>query len=90
MPINFSEKGNRQKYLIGFLIVIVLVTIFILRKNIFKTPISILPSPEIFLPQDIEINFEALKNPLIKELQLPEAEKPFDGKAGRENPFIPY
>lgn len=90
MLINFSEKGNRQKYLIVFLIMIVLVTIFVLRKNILKTPISILPAPEVFQPPSIEINFEALKNPAIKELQLPEAEKPFDGKAGRENPFVSY
>jgi len=90
MPISFSEKGNRQKYLIVFLIVIVLAAIFILRKNIFKTPISILPAPEVFQPQNIEINFEALKTPAIKELQLPEEEKPFDGKVGRENPFVSY
>ena len=90
MSISFSEKGNRQKYLIIFLIVIALVTIFILRKNIFKTSLSILPVAEVFQPQNIEINFEVLKTPAIKELQLPEAEKPFDGKAGRENPFISY
>lgn len=90
MSINFSEKGNRQKYLIVFLILIILVTIFILRKNISETPIFISPGIEVFLPQDIEINFEALKNPIIKELQLPEIEKPFDGKAGRENPFVSY
>ena len=90
MPVNFSEKGNRQKYLIIFLIVIVLVSIFILRKNIFKTTISVLPAPEVFQPQNIEINFEVLKSPAIKELLLPEAEKPFDGKAGRENPFVSY
>ncbi len=90
MAISFSEKGNRQKYLIIFLIVIVLVTIFVLRKNIFKTSLSLLPAPEVFQPQNIEINFEVLKNSDLKELQLPEAEKPFDGKAGRENPFVSY
>ncbi|MFH1401515.1 MAG: hypothetical protein ABIG40_00955 [Parcubacteria group bacterium] len=90
MPINFSEKGNRQKYLIIFLIVIVLITIFVLRKNIFKTPVSFLPPAEVFLVKSIEINFEVLKSPVLKALQLPEAEKPFEGKVGRENPFVSY
>ncbi len=76
--------------MIIFLIVIVLVTIFVWRKNIFKTPSSILPAPEVFQPKDVEINFEILKNPAVKELQLPEAEVPFDGKMGRENPFVSY
>ncbi|MFH1894361.1 MAG: hypothetical protein ABH813_00425 [Patescibacteria group bacterium] len=90
MAINFSEKGNRQKYLIIFLIVIVLVTIFVLRKNIFKTPVFLSPAPEVFQPQSIEINFEVFKSPILEEMQLPEAEKPFDGKVGRENPFVSY
>lgn len=90
MPISFSEKGNRQKYLILFFIVIVLVTIFVLRKNIFKTAVSVSPTTEVFLPQNIEINFEVLKNPKLKELQLPEPEKPFEGQVGRENPFVSY
>ncbi len=90
MPISFSENGNKQKYLILILIVIVLVIVFVLRKNIFKTTASVSQAPEIFQPQNIEINFEVLKNPALGELLLPEPEKPFEGQVGRENPFVSY
>jgi len=90
MPISFSEKENRQKYLAILLIVIVSITLFVLRKNIFKTSSPGLPAAEVFQPQKIEINFEVLKNSKLKELQPPKEASPFVGKAGRANPFISY
>ena len=38
----------------------------------------------------IEINFQALKTPFLKELQPFEQAPVFEGEIGRENPFIPY
>jgi hypothetical protein len=90
MAISFSEGGNKQKYLIILLVIIVLVCLFTLRKNIFKISNETLFTPEVFSAKDIEINFDVLKKDIIKELNLPEPEVPFSGQAGRDDPFLPY
>jgi hypothetical protein len=90
MPTNFSEKNSKQKYLIILLIAVVLITLFILRKDIFKKFSISSPTIEVFLAKNIPINFEVLKNPIIKELQPISKISPFVGKLGRENPFISY
>jgi hypothetical protein len=55
--------------------------------------------PKIFLPVEtpeisskkIEINFQVLENPLLKELEFYEKiEKIKPEEVGRENPFLPY
>jgi hypothetical protein len=90
MATNFSEKNNKQKYLIILLAAVVLVTLFILRKDIFKKFSISQPVLEVFLAKNIPINFEVLKNPIIKELQPVFKIGPFEGVLGRENPFISY
>ena len=90
MPTNFSDNQNKQKYLIVILIVVVLATIFMLRKNIFKSSVNEAVVPETFLRQNIEINFKIFEDETLKNLQLPEAEKPYAGEVGRKNPFISY
>jgi hypothetical protein len=90
MATNFSEKNNKQKYLVILLVVVVLVTFFILRKDIFKRFSTSSPKVEVFSAKNISINFEILKNPIIKDLQSVSKINPFVGKSGRENPFISY
>jgi hypothetical protein len=90
MAISFSKKQNKQQYLIFILIIIALITVFVLRKDIFKISLDGAPSVEVFHSDSIEINFEVLKAKIIGELQMPEPKKPFEGKAGRDNPFISY
>ena len=40
--------------------------------------------------QALKINFEVLQNALVEKMEPLEKIKPFEGQAGRENPFIPY
>ena len=90
MAINFSEETNHQKYLVLVLIVIVLITFFILRQSFSEPGEETGPTQEVFQLKDIEINFEVLQLPIIKELQAFEEIGPFSGQVGRENPFISY
>jgi hypothetical protein len=58
----------------------------VLKERFSKIKEALTPSPE---PKKIEINLEVLKSPILKELQSFEEIKPFEGKIGRENPFLP-
>ena len=93
MVIIFAERKRKFKYLFLVLVITILITAFVLWRGFFaekKFP-PILPAVEVEIPtKKIELNFEILKNPFLEELQLPQAIPPFGGKAGRENPFIPY
>lgn len=90
MSINFSEKQSKQKYLIIVLIIVILVTLFTMRDKIIKFFTPVAAVTEVFLAPKIEVDFGLLQNEVLKGLKLPEPEKPFDGKSGRENPFLPY
>ena len=92
MAITFLEQRKKQQKLIYILLGLILTVIAVVWWGLFsKTPQAVLrPIATVPKPEKIEINFEVLKNPLLKELlPLPEV-KPFEGKAGRENPFLPY
>lgn len=90
MAITFSQKQKRQSYL-ALLFLILIILIFILIRQGYFAKVKITAPPEAIpeLPK-IEINYEALKNPILKDLQLFDDIKPFEGEAGRENPFVPY
>lgn len=90
MAINFPKQIKRRSYLsLFFLILAILVFILIWQgylKIKIKAPLGPPPAP---LPK-IEINYEILESPVLKDLQSFEEIKPFEGQAGRENPFVPY
>jgi len=89
MAIVFVEKEKRQKYLIYiFLGLILITTIVVLRGR--RPPEEV--SEELILKpvRKIEIDFEVLKNPFLKELQPIEKIEPLTEGIGRQNPFVPY
>jgi len=91
MAIVFLEKTKRQEYLIYAFSILILIAVFILWKGYFakeKIPEEIILRPV----RKIEIDFEILENPLLKELQPIEKIIPLEAevKIGRENPFEPY
>jgi len=91
MAINFFGTEKRQKYLIFVLIGLILVILILVWQNFGtkqKTPE--VSTTETFQPTKVEINFELLKNPILQELQIFEEIQPFEGKIGRENPFLSY
>lgn len=93
MVITFVERKRKLKYLLPVLVITILITVFVWWRGFFagKRLPAILPPTEVEIPtKKIELNFEIFKNPFLEELQLPEPIPPFEGKAGRENPFLPY
>lgn len=86
MAINFINKDNKQKYLIGLLAIILVGIIFVWKKDaIFST---IAPPSTPFQPQQIQINFNVLKSPILSGLQ-PYGQIPaFSGQPGQEDPFV--
>lgn len=80
-----------QKYLPYILIGMLLITAIVVWQGFFKKEKPILPEI-IFIPQKIEIDFECLEDPILRELQPFEKIKPFEEgtEIGRKNPFLPY
>jgi len=91
MPVNFVQEKKKQKYLIIVFVIIVLVAVIVLWFGYFKKekPVS---SPVSVNPYyaEIKIDFAALGNAFLKELQPFEKAVPFEGQKGRSNPFLPY
>lgn len=67
--------------------VVLLIAAFWLAQNYLVKPVSPPPIPP--KQKTIEINLEALENPVLQELQLFEEIPPFEGEIGRDNPFLP-
>ncbi|MCD6550217.1 hypothetical protein J7K24_01575 [bacterium] len=93
MAITIVEQRKTQKHLVIVLGIALAGILFILLAKFVKIeeiPVPSLPSPR--LPK-IEINFDVLENPTLKELTEPFPELPslssvdIDQCFGRENPF---
>jgi len=92
MTITFVEERKKQKRLLvifGFLIAITVVVLVqgLLQRIPLSTTIGGEISPTF---KEIEIDFTILENNNLKDLEPFEGIKPFEGKIGRENPFLPY
>lgn len=80
----FKIKG--KKILIWILLFSVLMWLAWFGRDFFIKP---LPPPTPPLPiKKVEINFEILDNPFMKELKPFKETPPFEGEIGRENPFL--
>ena len=94
MAITVLEKRKFQRNLILVFLGVCLVTGAILWKGFSATGKK--PGAEevseVIKPKKVEINFEVLKSPLLKDFQGFEEIKPLDesAKVGRENPFLSY
>jgi hypothetical protein len=89
MALIFQEQIKKQKNLIFVFFSLTLITAFIIWFGYFRKEESVeeLISEHF---KKIEIDFNILQNPLLKEFQFIEKIPPFDGEIGRENPFVPY
>ena len=88
MAIVFLKEKKKEKYLIFALAIVLIFTIIVIWRGFFIKPKLI--SPPAPKPPEIKINFEILKNPILKNLQPFEEIKPTTESVGRENPFVPY
>ncbi len=90
MAITFYQKRKVQRYLILAFILVLLITVVVLWLG-FRKKEAVPPEEEPFRPEkEIKINFELLEEPLLKELEKFGDAEPFEGKVGREQPFLPY
>jgi len=90
MAITFQEKKEKQKYLTLVFLVTIFVIFLLVYFGFLKKEKPFEVREVIYQPPKIEINFDILKSPFLKELLPFEEIKEFEGKIGRENPFLPY
>ena len=101
MAIVLTKQKKKQSALIIVFAFVVIIIIIVLWQGFFEKESPALPE-EVFLPppKEVEINFEILEHPKIKELlpfteiepfkEIPSTEDEPGKKIGRENPFAPY
>jgi len=94
MAVSFIEQKEtkRQKILFVILGVLVVVFIFILGQGFIKKFISESISRMTIIPvlRKPDIDFSILEGKALKDLEPFEGIKPFEGKIGREDPFVRY
>lgn len=96
MTIIVQQKNQRQKVLIAVSLIMFLVTAFIIWQGFFKEEkIATEPISIIIEREEVKIDFDALKHPLLKTFQPFFEIQPFSQGTssaetiGRENPFLP-
>ncbi len=101
MAIVFAQQKKIQRSLILIFVIVILITAIVIWQGFSKKEIEIpTEGVTIFPREEVKIDFEILKNPVLKELwSFPEIEpfkeiisaegKPIQ-KVGRENPFLPF
>jgi hypothetical protein len=102
MAIVFVQQNKKQKILIFILVSCLVLTGLVLWLGFFSPS---QPSSQDYITEntentdlssdEIEIEFDVLKNPLLKELQPFSEIQPLEnststGGKGRQNPFLPY
>lgn len=91
MAITLFKEKKSKYYLILLLVIIFLLAIsFVIWQNFFNRSAEALPQTLLKYYSEIKINFEVLKNPILKELQPFDEIKAFETEIGRDNPFMPY
>lgn len=107
MPIVFAQKRKNQRILIIVFVVVLLITAIVIWQGFFKkektTGEYYFEGNVVFPQEEIKIDFNVLKNPLLNELQSFSEIEPLKentttikgkiemtGKKGRENPFLPH
>lgn len=90
MAITFQEQKEKQKYLISVFLVVILVIFLVVYFGFLKKEKPSEIEEVIYQPPKIELNFQVLESQFLKELLPFEEIKRFEGKIGRENPFLPY
>lgn len=90
MAVNFRIQKKIQKYLVITVISIIIITAGVLWFGFFKkeAPAAAVVSQRMI--SGIDINFDVLSSPFLLKAKSFEGIPDFQGKAGRENPFLPY
>ena len=92
MAITFIQQKKRRRYfIIALLAVVVIGALFLGIQFLPRGATFILPVVGIASPfeKDININFEILDSPVLKELGNPPEPIPLPDSSKRANPFTP-
>jgi len=103
MAIVFTQQKKNQRILIFVFFAILLITAIIVWQGFFNKEEELSGENVVLSQEEIKIDFNVLKSPLLKELQSFSEIEPLKGstttvkgkiettgKKGRENPFLPY
>jgi predicted PurR-regulated permease PerM len=91
MAVTFIQQKKTQKYLIAILILVVLAVLLVFWFGFLsEDAVQSQQEPSVFSHREIQIDFEALDNPILDKFYFFEKIGPFEGEKGRENPFLPY
>lgn len=90
MAITFIQEKKRQRYLILILALVIFFILLVVWWGFFRVEEFRQPEVPVFVPKKIEIDWQALKSPQLKELETFEKIGEFEEEIGRENPFILY
>jgi len=93
MALSFARERKRQNYMIAVFVVALLIIGVVIYQNFFRKQgivvVPIIAEPAV---RKAEIDFNALENPILSELQMfnvimlaPEVES----SVGKPNPFLP-
>jgi hypothetical protein len=84
-----TKEEKRQRYLIVVLIAAILIIIVINFGGFFGQKEEPVLEESSKTYKKIELNFEVLKDPILKDFQPFEEIPPFEGAIGKGNPFLP-
>ena len=87
MAISFEKKS--KSYLSFFLIIFLILIVSYFSWKYFFGKEEELPPDIAKKYSEIKINFDVLKNPKLKDLDLYEEIQPLKDGIGRENPYLP-
>lgn len=91
MMTDFRKQKKKQKLLLGLVGLVVLAIAGVVYFGFFRKEeegiVKIVPVSSV---KEIKVDFNVLDNPLLEKIKPFEKIPEFDGKIGRENPFIPY
>jgi len=91
MAVNFRQEKKKQKYLIGVIFVVVLITLAVLYFGVFeKEKPAVISMQPTDLVQEVKVDFSVLEHPFFDQIKPFQKIPDFEGGIGRINPFLPY
>ena len=90
MAIVFFEEKKKQQSLILVFTVVVLATAVVFWAGVLRKPGGLEAPAPLVSQKKVELDFKMLQSQIFSQLELFQEISPFEGMAGRENPFLPY
>ena len=96
MAVQYIREKTKQKYYLIVFLIVIIITFTVLWFGFLKDKFSFLGQTSVKQPssfalplREINIDFNFLDSQTIKDLEQFNPVLPFEGEAGREQPFSP-